>query len=97
LPQLLRERAPHYEAGDLVRLVALPSYCRQQWTQPDMNLHVAVLRDCLGGTYRVSYVGEDGRPELDVLRIAIARTPGLIGCEIAVEPEWVAPVAKRTA
>jgi len=84
-----------YGVGDLVRIVALPSECRTQWKNCKMNEYVALLRDCLGSTYRVVYVGEDGRPELDVAMTAIARNPRLLGCKISVEPECVALVAKR--
>jgi hypothetical protein len=58
-----------------------------------MNEHAALLRDCLGGVYRVVCIGEDGRPELDVAAIAIARNPCLVGCEISIEPECIALVA----
>jgi hypothetical protein len=97
LPMMLRGRARRYEAGDLVKLVALPSHCRQRWKNPDMNWHAALVRDCLGGTYRVTYVGEDGRPSLDVTTTAIARNPGLIGCEVSVEPGCVVLVARQSA
>jgi len=97
LPMMLRGRARRYEAGDLVKLVALPSHCRQRWKNPDMNWHAALVRDCLGGTYRVTCVGEDGRPSLDVTTTAIARNPGLIGCEVSVEPGCVVLVTTQTA
>ena len=59
-----------------------------------MNRHAAVVRDCLGGTYRVIYVGEDGRPELDVYRTAAAYIdPGSVGFSISIEPECVVLVS----
>jgi hypothetical protein len=92
-PRLLKGRARPFEVGDLVRIVALPSDCRRQWKNREMNEHAALLRDCLGGLYRVVYIGEDGRPELDVTTTAIARNPRLVGCEISIEPECIALVA----
>lgn len=81
--------APEFAVGDLVRLVALPAVCHQEWKNVEMNRHVALLQDCVGGTYRVICVGDDGRPELDVGTVAIAHDPRLIGGSVSVEQECV--------
>jgi len=95
-PRFLSGRSQEYKVGNLVKIVALPSYCHRQSKNREFNRHIVLLRDCLGGIYRVTYIGEDGRPELDVTRTAIARNPTLIGCEIAIEPECIVLVTKRT-
>jgi len=76
-----------------VKIVALPGYCHREWENIELNRHVAMLRRCFGGTYRVVYVGEDRRPELDVFTTAHA--DGAVGCTISIEPQCVVLVAKH--
>jgi hypothetical protein len=86
--------APQYAVGDLVRLVAVPAVWRQPWKNEEVNQYFSMIQDCVGGTYRVIYVGEDGRPELDVGTTAIAHDPRLTGFSVSVEPECVVLVAE---
>lgn len=65
LPKLQQTRC---KVGDWVRFVALPANteawasCKSQ----DLRRVADVYRRCLGGRFPVVYVGDDGRPELDV-------------------------------
>ena len=73
-PALAGGFARQCKPGDLVRIVALRRY-REAWEQcknTDLKRSAALLRRCLGGTYRVVYVGDDGRLELDVFETAKA-------------------------
>lgn len=88
-----------FEPGDLVRIVALPDYY-QIWESSkntDLKWHGTLLRRCLAGKYRVIGVGDDGCLELDVFRTASVLNRSLVGCEISIEPECVALVAKQVA
>ena len=96
-PVLSQTRTRQYESGDLVKVVALPAYCRR-WDYCEntrLRRHAALLQTCLGTTYRVITIGEDGRPELDVSRTGSILDPTLTGCSISIERDCVELFAKR--
>jgi hypothetical protein len=93
-PLLPLPRRSGFKVGDWVRIVALPSYTAA-WSASrnhDLQRHAWVLRRCLGGRYPVVYVGDDGRPELDVSR-------DIVGYSISLDLECVvrAPFLDATA
>jgi len=87
LPQLKRTR---YQVGDRVRLASLPSYTAA-WRSskvPVCQKHARILDQCLGRLLQIIYIGDDGRPELEVSR-DIAHAMGSLGISISIEPECV--------
>jgi hypothetical protein len=87
LPQLKRT---HYQVGDWVRMVSLPSYVAT-WRSnmvPVCQRHARVLEQCLGRRLQIIYIGDDGRPELGVSR-DIAHAMGSLGISISIEPGCV--------
>jgi hypothetical protein len=85
------ERARQYRVGDLVEVVALPDYAFQHHNNADLKRHAALLRHCLGKRFPIVYIGDDGRPELDVSAVA-APLMGCIGCEISIEAQCISIV-----
>jgi hypothetical protein len=83
----------------LVAVVTPPDYCEVWENSENVSLRrCAVLyRRCMGGTYRVVYVGEEESLELDVFKTARLLDRTLIGCEMAFKPECIEMVAKRGA
>lgn len=75
--------------GDLVRVAAIPA--RSPLRNTDFLRHLENLDLCLGKTCRVIFVGEDGRPELDVVEHVRHSNPSLAGCSISFEPNCLEP------
>ncbi len=82
-----RKRAK-FKIGDGVQMVVLPSSTARyaSSTNRDFRRVAWIYRRCLGGRFQITYIGDDGRPELDVSR-EVAPAMGLLGCSILVEPE----------
>ena len=61
-------RAQRYAPGDLVRVVALPEYCRswERCGNVALRCHAVTLRHCLGGVYRVANIGENDSLEVEI-------------------------------
>jgi len=74
---------PRYQVGDLIRIVFGP---RRIWdSYPDMRNYYDLCEACVGRTLRVIYVGDDGRPEVNV------PDDIAVGWSISLERDWVLP------
>jgi hypothetical protein len=84
-----RNRA-ELRVGDWVQMVALPPSTTRYASSKNRDLRQLawIYRRCLGGRFQITFIGDDGRPELDVGR-EVAPALGLLGCFISVEPECV--------
>lgn len=84
-----RKRA-ELKIGDWVQMVALPSATARyaSSTNPDFRRVAWIYRRCLGRRFQITYIGDDGRPELDVSP-EVAPVMGTLGCSISIEPECV--------
>ena len=89
-PMFPRLKQVRFKIGDWVRIVALPSYTVAFGSskERDLRRHAWILRRCLGRRYQIVYIGNDGRPELDVSR-AISTAMGALSYSISIEPECV--------
>jgi hypothetical protein len=97
-PIALSMRQNRYEVGDLVELVELPLIFPA--VRPDLAEINRRYRLCFGKTSRVIYIGDDGRPELDVSEhVAPMALPDpvsgkLLGYTMAFEPGCLALVKR---
>jgi hypothetical protein len=91
-PCLIRAAKQQYRIGDLVEIVALPDYAFRHHSNRAFALHVALLYRCLGKRFRIVYIGDDGRPELDVTSVA-APLAGCIGSSISIEAQCLEVVS----
>jgi len=84
----VRLKRTRFKIGDWVQVVALPSYAASLGAAKDLRRRRAawVCQQCLGGHFRVIYVGEDGRPEIEVSQ-NIAAAAGASGYSLSMEPE----------
>jgi hypothetical protein len=97
-PVALSIRRTRYDVGDLVKLVRLPPMFPD--AHPDLTEINRLYRLCFGKTSRVIYIGEDGRPELDVSEHVVRSAPAspvtgkLLGCSLSFEPGCLALVKR---
>jgi hypothetical protein len=91
-PLVRAKQVPKYRVGDWVVLASLPPLAYYEGKNQDLIRHAAILRACFKSQFQIVYVGEDGRPELDVTA-AVARGRNLVGCSISIEPEFLKAVA----
>jgi len=91
---------PHrYMVGDIVRVVKDRPAVRDAWHRELAELNRR-RRLCYGKTCRVLYVGDDGRPQLDVSEHVIPFVPidpvhgPLLGCGMSFEPDCLVLVKR---
>ena len=86
----VRLNRTRFKIGDWVQVVTLPSNTASFGSarNPDLRRVAWVYQQCFGGRYRVIYVGEDGRPEIEVDQ-NIAAAVGALSYSISIEPECV--------
>ena len=88
-----------FQVGDIVRVVKDRPAVRDAW-HPELVEFNRQRRLCYGKTCRVLYVGDDGRPELDVSEHVIPFVPvdpvhgPPLGCVMAFEPDCLALVKR---
>jgi len=89
-PLLPFRKRDKLKVGDWVQMVALPSATARyaSSTNRDFRRVAWIYRRCLGKRFQITYIGEDGRPELDVGR-EVAAALGALGWSISIEPECV--------
>jgi hypothetical protein len=95
----VRLNRTRFKIGDWVQVVTLPSNTASFGSakNPDLRRVAWVYQQCLGGRYRIIYVGEDGRPEIEVDQ-NIAAAVGALRYSISIEPECVvrSPVSRQS-